>query len=113
MPVYEYKCAACGAFEIVHPIGTAPQTDVCPDCRRKAKRVFSAPFLSQRGPLSTALDRSEKSASEPEMITRKSASNTKDDAPPPRPPVNPKLKKLVGEKAFKNLRAGRHPAQPY
>jgi len=40
MPIYEYECTHCGHhFEIKQGFHDKPQAD-CPQCKKKAKRVF-------------------------------------------------------------------------
>lgn len=70
MATYEYDCPRCGRFETHQVIGTAPASHACPDCHRSARRVFSAPHLtSVPAPLRAALDRAERSRSEPDVVT--------------------------------------------
>ncbi|WP_047864293.1 FmdB family zinc ribbon protein [Rubrobacter aplysinae] len=47
MPVYEYRCPECGPFEVWrdHREGGEP---VCPGCGGEARRVYSAPAVSDR-----------------------------------------------------------------
>ena len=48
MPLYDYRCACCGAaFEVQHPIsaGTPP----CPHCKGEAVKVFlTAPAVHDK-----------------------------------------------------------------
>jgi len=46
MPVYEYECVHCGhRFEIKQSFHDKPQAE-CPQCKKKAKRVFHpAPII--------------------------------------------------------------------
>ena len=40
MPIYEYECIHCGhRFEVKQGFHDKPQAD-CPQCKKKAKRVF-------------------------------------------------------------------------
>jgi putative FmdB family regulatory protein len=40
MPIYEYECRDCGHhFELKQGFHDKPQAD-CPECKKKAKRVF-------------------------------------------------------------------------
>ncbi|MGD2138256.1 MAG: zinc ribbon domain-containing protein [Gammaproteobacteria bacterium] len=50
MPIYEYKCFACGhAFEILQKISDAPYTE-CPDCGKPAlKKLVSASAFRLKG----------------------------------------------------------------
>lgn len=40
MPIYEYKCARCGVFEMQQKI-TAPPLAKCPTCGEAVKRLIS------------------------------------------------------------------------
>jgi putative FmdB family regulatory protein len=46
MPIYEYECVHCGhRFEVKQGFHDKPQAD-CPQCKKKAKRVFHpAPII--------------------------------------------------------------------
>ena len=46
MPIYEYECTHCGhRFELKQSYHDKPQT-TCPQCKKKAKRVFHpAPII--------------------------------------------------------------------
>lgn len=47
---YEYFCARCGEpFDAVHPLGAAPSTFPCPECRSDSRRVFTTAGFSVRG----------------------------------------------------------------
>lgn len=47
MPVYEYRCAGCGAFELWRDHQDSSET-LCPGCGEEARRVYSAPAVSDR-----------------------------------------------------------------
>jgi putative regulatory protein, FmdB family len=70
MARYGYRCVRCSDIEAVFPIGTAPATVPCPQCGATSTRVFSAPMLT-RTPAAVAarLERAERSAFEPEVVT--------------------------------------------
>lgn len=40
MPIYEYKCAKCGVFEVTGRI-TEPSLRRCPTCKGKVDRIIS------------------------------------------------------------------------
>jgi putative FmdB family regulatory protein len=68
--IYEYRCDADGAFELMLPIGAQPQSIPCPKCGDDARRVFSKPMLSLAPRhLVAAIDHAEKSRTEPEVVT--------------------------------------------
>ncbi|MGZ6983144.1 MAG: zinc ribbon domain-containing protein [Ilumatobacteraceae bacterium] len=70
MATYEYRCDQHGAFDVTRPVGTAPKSIMCPVCDSDASRVFSTPMLlSLPRDLVTAVDRAEKSRTEPEVVT--------------------------------------------
>lgn len=70
MATYEYRCDIDGVFDVMRPLGTAPASIACAACGSEAKRVFSMPFLpSPARELIAAIDRSEKSRYEPEVVT--------------------------------------------
>ena len=70
MATYAYCCPHCSAIDVTFPIGTAPGAVACPDCGAASVRVFSAPMLARTpAALSAQLQRAERSASEPEVVT--------------------------------------------
>jgi putative FmdB family regulatory protein len=72
MPVYAFRCETCGAFDVMRPMAEASVPTQCPDCGDEARRVFSPPGLALVAkPLRRALDSEEKSAHEPDLVTRK------------------------------------------
>ena len=70
MPVYEFLCQSCGSFEERRSFEAAGEPMHCPECGDEARRVYSMP-ATRRIPtgLYEAMDRSEKSASEPEVVS--------------------------------------------
>jgi putative FmdB family regulatory protein len=76
MATFSYRCPDHGPFDAVHPIGTAPAEARCPECAGPARRLWHAPRLSSgSAPARAALDRAERSRSEPDVV----------QGPPPRP----------------------------
>lgn len=70
MPVYEYRCAQCGVFDLTLPMGAAPSRGVCPTCGVDGPRVFTVPMLSRLAPANMrARTMEERSAHEPEVVT--------------------------------------------
>jgi putative FmdB family regulatory protein len=68
---YEYRCPRDGDFEARFPLGEAAATVRCATCRGAAGRVFSAPLLARTPrPLTTAIDRGERSADTPDVVSR-------------------------------------------
>ncbi|MCX4472570.1 Zinc ribbon domain protein [Micromonospora sp. MW-13] len=71
MATYEYRCQQDGSFDTTLPIGAAGPAARCPRCGGRAARVFSAPRLSRTpAPLRQAIDRAERSAEAPDVVTR-------------------------------------------
>ncbi|MDP9485233.1 MAG: zinc ribbon domain-containing protein [Actinomycetota bacterium] len=71
VPVYDFGCERCGPFEQRRSLAEAGDPMACPSCGKEARRVYSMPN-TRRMPvgLSKAMDRSEKSAYEPEVVRR-------------------------------------------
>jgi putative FmdB family regulatory protein len=93
MAVYEYRCERDGAFEVLRPIGTAPDASACPVCSEDARRVFTSPMLlTQPRELVAAIDHAEGTRESPDIVT----------SLPPRPrgkrtpmaPLTPALQRL-------------------
>jgi putative FmdB family regulatory protein len=89
MAIYEYRCADHGVHEVTRPIGTAAEHEPCPDCAAPASRVFAAPRLSFGSASARALiDRTERSASDPAVVSAPPSRRTAPRA------TNPALTKL-------------------
>lgn len=70
MVTYQYRCVQDGVFDVSRPIGTAPPRSQCPVCNNESARVFRAPLLSLAPrALMAAIDRTEKTSDEPEVVT--------------------------------------------
>ena len=76
MAIYEYSCDQDGAFDVVRPLGTAPESAHCPECGQPSRRVFSTAMLrcGTRPAWTAAMDRADKSRFEPEVVTSLPAS---------------------------------------
>jgi putative FmdB family regulatory protein len=86
MATYEYRCRRDGVFDATLPIGTAGPSLPCPRCAGRATRVFSAPRLNRTpAPLRRAIDRTERTAETPEVVTRVPARRPSRPAPAPNP----------------------------
>ena len=48
MPIYEYKCAKCGVFEVTQRI-TENALKKCPTCKSKVERIISATSFVLKG----------------------------------------------------------------
>lgn len=69
MPIYEYRCPACGDFEASRPMSATSRQHPCPACGEQAKKLLSAPKLSQlNSPRARAIDAAARSADSPEVV---------------------------------------------
>lgn len=69
MPIYDFSCPACGAFEAAHPMTGVPRTKQCPACGGDARRVFSTAGLSRAGSArARAVDAAAASAETPQVV---------------------------------------------
>jgi putative FmdB family regulatory protein len=49
MPLYEYKCDACGhRFEVIQKFSD-PLVDTCPKCKGTVRKLFSSPAIQFKG----------------------------------------------------------------
>jgi putative FmdB family regulatory protein len=72
VPIYAFTCAECGPFEIVRGVTDAGAPAACACCGATARRVFTPPNLALLArPMRGALDREERSAHEPDVVTHK------------------------------------------
>ncbi len=69
MPIYEYRCLDGEDFEVILPMGQAPDVLACPTCLAMATRRMSAPTLSLAGSSAYKLiDSADRSAYEPTVV---------------------------------------------
>jgi len=83
MPLYEYKCARCGAaFEVIQKLAEPP-IKKCPQCGGSVEKVISAPALQFKGSgwYITDYARKEKQPSEPKAKEKTTQDTTQ--SPPP------------------------------
>jgi putative FmdB family regulatory protein len=72
MPIYAFDCGECGPFDVVRPVAEVALPAACPTCARAARRTYTPPALAHMPPpLRRAREREEKSAHEPDVVTRK------------------------------------------
>lgn len=65
MPLYEYRCKACGhQFEKIQSF-SAPEEKVCPVCGSEVERLISAPAVQFKGSGWYATDYAAKGANKP------------------------------------------------
>lgn len=84
MPLYEYKCSACGrTFEVIQKFSDPPLT-IHPECGGEVVRLLSAPAFHLKGTGWYATDYGKKSGgSEPKSESKAEAkSDSKSDAKP-------------------------------
>jgi putative FmdB family regulatory protein len=69
LPVYAFRCEACGPFDVWRPMSEVDQPANCPACGRIGRRVLTPPGLV-RTPAGKrkALNLEEKSAHEPAVV---------------------------------------------
>jgi putative FmdB family regulatory protein len=101
---YQFRCDEHGSFDLTLPLGTAPDSALCVVCGSDAKRVFSTPMISARSSRQSreiydAIDRAEKSADYPEVVTSLPTTGHSTIAgrpkrPTPVLPLNDKLRRL-------------------
>jgi putative FmdB family regulatory protein len=94
MATYEYRCAQDGLFDVIRPLGTAPESAICPVCGSTSRRVLSAPTVrrSSQSAWFAAVEHAEKSRYEPEVVT--SLPQTGARKPTRVVPLTPKLRGL-------------------
>ena len=71
MPLYDYKCANCGPFDVWRKMAEVRTPLACPECGVIATRVFTAPNIS----LNTSISRVSNSV-EPRLVQRQEAPAT-------------------------------------
>jgi putative FmdB family regulatory protein len=83
MPLYEYDCEAHGVFELSRSMAESAARAACPECAAESPRILSTPNL-RAAPRAAVLarDRNERSAHEPNVVTRAPAPS--ESAAPPR-----------------------------
>ena len=69
MPLYDYRCDACGDFEVWRTLAELKIPMICPNCEASVKRVFSAPNVNLNSGYFPA---GSTSSSEPRIVKRKS-----------------------------------------
>jgi putative FmdB family regulatory protein len=69
MPTYQYRCGACGSFELVRPMAEVEPSASCPSCGNAARRVFGLPGVAfVDAGVRSALDASARSAESPQVV---------------------------------------------
>ena len=71
MPRYHYNCLHCGEFTAWRRMSEARERAECPDCHAMGSRSVSLPFVNRMSAtLRMAHHRNEKSAHEPQVMSR-------------------------------------------
>lgn len=69
MPIYEFQCETCGAFDAVYRMTRVPQTCKCPSCAQEAQRLFSTAGLSRaNSSQARAIDDATRTAHAPDVV---------------------------------------------
>ena len=69
MPIYEFLCEDCGPLEQQRPLAESSEPMSCPSCGLAARRIYHMPATRKiPAALSEAMNRTEKSAHEPEVV---------------------------------------------
>ncbi|MEN9249324.1 MAG: zinc ribbon domain-containing protein [Gloeomargarita sp. GMQP_bins_120] len=66
MPAYDFRCRACGEFEVWRSLAEVHLPVTCPTCGQTAQRVYTPPAVALNGPL--RLERREQP--EPRLVQR-------------------------------------------
>ncbi len=73
MPLYDYHCSDCGDFRSWQSMSESGADVACPDCQELAGRLVTAPSLAMMPNNNRIANaRNEKSADQPELVTRAS-----------------------------------------
>jgi putative FmdB family regulatory protein len=76
MPIYEYRCKACGPFEDFCSMGDFAKPMSCPSCRELAPRQVAAAQLNRMtGSNRKAHSLNEKNSNEPRIARAKSCNH--------------------------------------
>ena len=78
MPIYEYECPKCGAFEHSQSIHDRP-LHKCPKCRRNVQRLISASSFQLKGGGWYAHGYQKGGGSEPKTASSDSSSSKKSE----------------------------------
>ncbi|WP_352396575.1 zinc ribbon domain-containing protein [Kineosporia sp. NBRC 101677] len=68
MPLYEFRCSACGSFERTFPMSTMPPSLACPDCAEPAVRRPGGSPGRGSSPVARAVEATHRSAHEPAVV---------------------------------------------
>lgn len=78
MPLYDFRCPEGTTFEASFPLSTVPDSAICPECRKPARRQIGSPRLSiANSPEFKLIESTKRSAFEPEIVTGRTAASKK------------------------------------
>ncbi|MEU5841956.1 zinc ribbon domain-containing protein [Rhodococcus sp. NPDC047139] len=70
MPLYEFRCAECGPFDLSVPMSEVSASTRCPQCGGHARRLLTPPRLGRGGSTAMRLhDATARTASEPDVVS--------------------------------------------
>ncbi|WP_449277017.1 zinc ribbon domain-containing protein [Leucobacter sp. GX24907] len=92
MPSYSFLCSEGCRFDGTYTMADVPQECECRVCGAVARRLITAPHLSKAGTATfAAIDRSARSAHEPEVVGSLPSTGAKRSQPVTRNPLHAKL----------------------
>lgn len=69
MPLYAFRCTACGPFDLQLEAGTAGSARECPECGTSARRSWGVPALKATSAAAQASAVDERSRHAPERVS--------------------------------------------
>lgn len=94
MPLYTFKCPSGDQFDAHYSMADVPETLHCPECAQPARRIITGVRLGRTGSAAFQLmDRTSRSAHEPEVVTGLPASQRSGPQPVTTNPLHQKLPK--------------------
>ncbi|MCD2141346.1 MULTISPECIES: FmdB family zinc ribbon protein [Rhodococcus] len=70
MPLYEFRCADCGPFDVSVPMSEVSASAPCPRCEQQSRRSLTPPRLGRGGSAAMRLhDATARTASEPDVVS--------------------------------------------
>ncbi|GAB3281959.1 FmdB family zinc ribbon protein [Kineosporia babensis] len=68
MPLYEFRCNACGSFDRSFPMSTVPDSLACPRCALTAARRPGGSPGPGSSPITRAVEATQRTAHEPGVV---------------------------------------------
>lgn len=94
MPNYSFRCAEGCAFDAMYSMSEVPRQTACTKCGATATRAITAPHLSAAGSSAYGLlERSSRSAHDPQTVDRLPARGAASRQPVTRNPLHARLPK--------------------